>query len=119
VEDDAAVLKLVREVLEGRGYTILPAVSAEEARRLIESYPGPIHLLLTDVVMPHTGGPELAAQLVLRRPDLRVLYISGYDDGAIARHGVLDSSVAFLKKPFTPESLGAKVRRVLDDLDRS
>jgi PAS domain S-box-containing protein len=118
VEDDAAVRALVRQVLEGCGYTILPAGSVEEARRLSETHPGPIHLLLADVVMPQEGGPELAARLALRRPDLRVLYISGYDDEAIARHGVLDSGAAFLKKPFTPESLAAKVRRVLDGLDR-
>ena len=92
-----------------------PVEAAEIAHRNAE----PIHLLVTDVVMPGMGGRELAAALLARRPGLRLLYISGYTDDAIVRHGVLEAGMALLPKPFTPDALAAKVREVLDTPRRS
>ena len=90
------------------------AASGAEALALAERHEGPIHLLLTDVVMPEMNGRELARHLASLRPEVRVLYMSGYADEAIARHGVLDPGTAFLQKPFTPDGLARKVREVLD-----
>jgi two-component system, cell cycle sensor histidine kinase and response regulator CckA len=81
---------------------------------LCEQHEGVIDLLLTDVVMPQLSGVELAKRVALTRPNVRVLYMSGYTDDSIIRHGVLESEMAFLQKPFTPESLSLKVREVLD-----
>jgi len=101
-------------VLERAGYRVLVAAGGAEALDLAERYAGPIHLLLTDVVMPGMNGRELMRRLAPLRPDLRVLYMSGYADEAVAQHGVLDPGTAFLQKPFTPGGLADKVRRVLD-----
>jgi DNA-binding NtrC family response regulator len=96
------------------GYTVLAAGGATEAHALCAAHPGPIDLLLTDVVMPETGGRALAAALARERPGLRVLYMSGYSDDAVVLHGVLEAGTAFLQKPFTPEGLARKVRDTLD-----
>jgi len=101
-------------VLERAGYRVLVAAGGAEALALAERNDGPIHLLLTDVVMPEMTGRELARRLTSLRPGLRVLYMSGYADEAVAQHGVLDPGTAFLQKPFTPEALAKKVRGVLD-----
>jgi two-component system cell cycle sensor histidine kinase/response regulator CckA len=114
VEDDEAVRSLARRVLSSRGYTLLETKDGQEALRLAAEYPGTIHLLLTDVVMPGMGGTTLAEQLARSRPGLKTLYMSGYTDNAIAHHGVLDPGVAFLQKPFGPMELARKVRAVLD-----
>jgi CheY-like chemotaxis protein len=114
VEDEAAVRDMVRQLLAASGYTVLEAQSPEDALLLGERHPGPIHLLLTDVVMPAMGGRELAERLRGSRPELKVLYISGYTDNAIVHHGVLDEGMAFLQKPFTRQALARKVRAVLD-----
>ena len=117
VEDEDAVRDLTRRCLVGGGYTVIPAGSAEEAIDLAAEHDGHIDLLLTDVVMPGASGPQLARRLLERRPDVRVLYVSGYTDAAMASEGILDSGVSFLQKPFTPEALSRKVRDILDELN--
>ena len=119
VEDDEEVRALARETLEGNGYAVLPAASAAEALRLAGGGSRRIHLLVTDVVMPQLSGRGLAERLALDDPGRRVLYISGYTDDAIVRHGVLEEGTAFLQKPFTPETLLRRVREVLDEAPRS
>jgi len=115
VEDDDMVRNLVRETLERDGYTVLDANNPLEARRLSDQFLETIHLLITDVVMPKISGRELADQLTRRRPSIKVLYMSGYTDSAIASSGVLQREVAFLQKPFTPVGLVEKVREVLEN----
>src|SRR5881396_2639989 len=105
VEDEHLVRLLARKVLERAGYRVLVAAGGAEALELAERYAGPIHLLLTDVVMPGMNGRALMRRLAPLRPDLRVLYMSGYADEAVAQHGVLDPGTAFLQKPFTPGGL--------------
>ncbi|PYP56387.1 MAG: hybrid sensor histidine kinase/response regulator [Gemmatimonadetes bacterium] len=114
VEDAAAVRAVTKQVLERHGYAVLEAPGGEAAVRLAQRHRGPIHLLLTDVVMPRVSGRELAEQLARVRPDTRVLYASGYTDDSVVRHGILESGTAYLQKPFSPESLARKVREVLD-----
>jgi len=114
IEDEPAVRSLVRGILESRGYTVLEAGRGEEALAVSEQHQGPIHLLLTDVVMPGMSGRELAERLGSKRPELKVVYMSGYTDDAIVRHGLLEQATAFIQKPFTPSSLARKVREVLD-----
>jgi len=110
---------VVREILETSGYDVLEARQGTEALRISSDHEGPIHLMLTDVVMPQMSGRELAQRLAPLRPDMRVLYMSGYTDDAIVRHGVLDAGIAFISKPFTPDALAAKVRQVLDTPPKS
>jgi CheY-like chemotaxis protein len=114
VEDSPPVRTLTRQVLERYGYKVLEAPDGEAALRLAARRSEPIHLVLTDVVMPGVGGRRLSEELARLLPDARVLYMSGYADDAVVRHGVLESGVAFLQKPFTPEALARKVREVLD-----
>jgi CheY-like chemotaxis protein len=113
-EDSQPVRQLAVRVLQGYGYTVLSAPDRDSAVRLAAEHAGPIHLLVTDVIMPDGGGPALAARMTVARPHLRVLYVSGYTDDAIAHHGVLEPGIALLQKPFTPISLARKVREVLD-----
>jgi signal transduction histidine kinase/ActR/RegA family two-component response regulator len=113
VEDEDGVRRLAREVLEMNGYTVLEAPDGSAALRMATRYPGPIHLLLTDVVMPHMNGRELGERLLALRPDLRVLYMSGYTDDAVIDRGLPESSMPFLPKPFAPVDLARKVRDVL------
>ncbi len=114
VEDAAAVRAAVRQVLERQGYTVLEAPHGNAALALATAHEGPIHLLLTDVVMPGLSGRQVADQLKQLRPDTRVLYASGYTDDAVVRHGVLEAGIAYLQKPFTTGGLARKVREVLD-----
>jgi len=114
VEDEAGVRQLARQMLSQQGYSVLEAQGSSEALQLFEQHASSIHLLLTDVVMPHMSGRELAERLKAARPDLKVLYMSGYPNDVIARHGLLEADTVLLQKPFTSESLGRKVRAVLD-----
>ncbi|MFI5182593.1 MAG: PAS domain S-box protein [Thermoanaerobaculia bacterium] len=114
VEDEAAVRRIAVSVLSSRGYTVLEAGSAIDGLDLAERHPERIDLLLTDVIMPGVSGHEMAERLVARRPGLKVLFMSGYVDDAIASHGVLEPGIHLLKKPFTPSSLAREVRSVLD-----
>jgi PAS domain S-box-containing protein len=116
VEDEDQVRTVAHGILERNGYRVIVARSSREALELCEEEAAGIHihLLLTDVVMPEMGGMDLAKRLTTARPDLKVLCMSGYTDDSIVRHGVLESGIAFLQKPFTPESLTRKVRDVLN-----
>jgi two-component system, cell cycle sensor histidine kinase and response regulator CckA len=114
VEDEEMLRELIEESLATSGYNVLVAKHGAEALGIAGRREGTIHLLLTDTVMPGMGGRELAKHLVEARQGLKVLYMSGYTDDAVVRHGVLAAEVAFLQKPFTPDALARKVRDVLD-----
>ncbi len=113
VEDADGVRDLTKRLLERLGYGVVAAVNAAHALELFDTHPS-IALLLTDVVMPGLSGPDLAKQLLGRRPGLKVIYMSGYTDEAIVQHGVLQAGIAFLHKPFTANALGRKLREALD-----
>jgi hypothetical protein len=114
VEDAAAVRAVAKQTLERQGYSVLEASNGADALHLAERYQGPIHLVLTDVVMPRLSGRELTDQLSVARPETRVLFMSGYTDDSVVRHGILEGGVAYLQKPFSPDGLARKVREVLD-----
>jgi CheY-like chemotaxis protein len=118
VEDEPSVRHLATVVLEGQGYNVLRASNGQDALRVARDHKGsPICLAVTDVIMPVMGGNVMAEWLKTTYPDLRILFTSGYTDDAIAHHGVLEAGVAFLPKPYTPESLARKVRETLDKSD--
>ena len=112
-EDEDAVREIIGLTLRSHGYTVLEAGSGAEAIRIAETHGGPIHLLVTDVVMPGMGGRELIERLTALRPGIRVLCMSGYTDDAVVRQGVLEANTHFIQKPFTPGVLADKIRRVL------
>jgi nitrogen-specific signal transduction histidine kinase len=115
VEDEEIVRKLACTILQKNGYKVLEAPNGEEALRIVQGKNGnPIHLLVTDVVMPGMSGRQLADRLERLRPEMKILYISGYTDNAIVHHGVLDKGMHYIQKPFTVEGLVQKVREVLD-----
>ncbi|MBL8818621.1 MAG: PAS domain S-box protein [Planctomyces sp.] len=114
VEDEPAVRAIASHSLQKSGYHVLTASDADEATAICESIEGQIHLLATDVVLPNRSGRELAASLLLKYPHIRILFLSGYTDDEVLRYGIEESAVAFLQKPYTPESLARKVREVLD-----
>ena len=114
VEDEPLVRKMGVKILSRLGYSVLEAGSGEEALALVEQHEGRISLLFTDVVMPGINGRQLADKLSVIRPEIKVLYASGYSEDVIATHGVLDEGIAFLGKPYSPQSLAKKVREVLE-----
>jgi len=114
VEDENSVRRLAHSILRANGYTVLEARQSKEALLLSGQHEGPIHLMVTDIVMPGMSGRDLAERLKPSRPNMQVLFMSGYTDKAIVHHGELDPGTAFLQKPFTPEALARKVREVLD-----
>jgi len=115
VEDDDMLRPLTVYILERHGYKAMEARNGGEALLLCEQHQGPIHLMLTDVVMPRMSGRELADKLRPLRPEMKVLYMSGYPYDPITHHGVLDESIVFIQKPFKPGALTRKVRELLDD----
>jgi CheY-like chemotaxis protein len=114
VEDEKEVLKIASRILKRQGYRILEAASGEEALKICKENREPIHLLLTDVVMPQMSGRQLKDQLERACENFKVLYMSGYTDNAIVHHGVLERGVNYIQKPFTLDGLARKVREVLD-----
>jgi PAS domain S-box-containing protein len=114
VEDEDSVRDLVAAILRQHGYRVIEAANGTAALAVERACAGPIDLLLTDVVMPDFSGPEVARRVLERRPSIGVLFMSGYTDDAVLRHGVLKQETSFLQKPFTPIVLAAKVREVLD-----
>jgi CheY-like chemotaxis protein len=114
VEDEPEVRSLAREFLEEHGYRVLEAPSGSAALDLVERETGPIHLLVTDVVMPHMGGPELASRVMALRPSLKVLYVSGLMGKTVVCEGAVIPGAVVLHKPFTAEDLARKVREVLE-----
>jgi DNA-binding response OmpR family regulator len=115
VEDEEIVRELVCDVLAEQGYNVLCASDGYDALRQAGDFDGRIHLLITDVIMPHMNGPELAVKLSAIRTDMKVLYVSGYSDNDIGDHGVLDTRIDLLQKPFTPQVLARKIRDVIED----
>jgi CheY-like chemotaxis protein len=115
VEDEEAILNLVKMILERLGYTVLTANTPSQAICLTREYADDIHLLITDVVMPEMNGRELAERLAPIKPGLKSLFMSGYTANVIAHRGVLDEGVCFIQKPFSIKSMAEKVREVLED----
>ena len=113
VEDDEAVRYLAKLALESSGFQVLTAADGPRALTAAGQFAGPLHLLVTDVVMPDMNGRELAEKLAPSHPGLKVLYISGYKDEVLLQQGVIPKEVSFLRKPFIPSALIAKVREVL------
>jgi two-component system, cell cycle sensor histidine kinase and response regulator CckA len=116
VENEAAIRNLLQMALRKNGYTVLAAESGREALDLVSTHSGPIHLLITDVMMPDIDGPELVRRLSVIRPETRTLFMSGYMDDALGEQGVLPSSVNFIQKPFSPSTIAQKVRDILDGI---
>ena len=114
VEDEEAVRKIAKRALESHGYTVIEAGSGGDALTIAEQTTRPIDLVISDVVMPGMSGRQFAEALRVRRPDFRLLFISGYTDDAVVRHGIVKAAEAFLQKPFSPNALARKVREVLD-----
>ena len=114
VEDEEEVRKLAGKILERQGYRILEASQGDDALRISERHGGPIDLILVDVIMPGMSCSELSKHLKSPHPKMKVLYMSGYTDNAIVRHGVLEKGINYIQKPFTMEGLARKVREVLD-----
>jgi len=108
------VRELTRMTLLSKGYKVLEAASGEEALKICEGHSGPIHLMVTDVIMPNVSGQELAQRITTLRPETKVLYISGYTSGVLRRLQTSNPETAFLQKPFTRETLICQVRQMLD-----
>jgi CheY-like chemotaxis protein len=114
VEDEEGLRALALRILQSRGYKVLESKSPEDAVQIGKRHSERIDLMLTDVVMPGMSGPDIAEHLAFLRPNMKVIYMSGYTDDSVVRHGVLEPGTQFLQKPFTPTTLTRKVREVLD-----
>jgi two-component system cell cycle sensor histidine kinase/response regulator CckA len=119
VEDEARVRALIRDILVGHGYTVLEAASGPQALAFARQYSGPIHLILTDVIMPGQSGREFVEAISPLRPNAKVVFMSGYTDDAIVRHGLMSDGIAFVHKPFTASALLCKIREALDGIRRA
>ena len=115
VEDDEMLLRLVATMLEESGYTVLAAITTDLAQSLAKEHPGPIHLLISDMIMPVMNGKELSVRLQPLQPEMKTLFLSGYTADIISDQGVIEDEIHFLQKPFSLEALTTKVREVLDD----
>jgi CheY-like chemotaxis protein len=113
-EDEAAVRHSTREFLSLNGYIVLEAKNGTDALAIAREYKGPIDLMITDVVMPQMGGAKLAGELSSERPTMKVLFVSGYAEATVQRHGAIDVTTRFLQKPFSLRTLARKIREVLD-----
>jgi two-component system cell cycle sensor histidine kinase/response regulator CckA len=113
VEDDDRVRAAIRRTLDQAGFTVLEARDGLEAQTIADEHGGTIDLMLTDMVMPGASGPDAAAALRWKRPDLKVLFMSGYTDRAVIHNGMLDGAAQFIEKPFTPDAILAKIRSLL------
>ena len=114
VEDEDAVRRIVKIALESTGYRVVEARNGREALEVARARKGKIHILVTDVVMPEMSGRELAERIAQDHSGVKILFMSGYTDDAVVRHGIVESGVSFLQKPFSPLALARKVREVLD-----
>ena len=114
VEDEDMVRELIELGLTRDGYSVLESRSPREALELCRRHEGPIHLLITDIIMPEMSGRDLAEQMQTMYPEVRVLYMSGYTDDVIVHHGILEAGIDYLQKPFGPGALSQKVREILD-----
>jgi len=114
VEDEDLLRSLAVQILEEFGYAVITAANGEEGLRICKEFEGRIDLVISDVVMPRMSGRELAEHIAVLRPETRVLFMSGYTDDAIVRHGILEEDMAFIQKPFLPEALARKARELLD-----
>jgi CheY-like chemotaxis protein len=113
VEVDNAIRRLTVSILKAHGYQTLEAANGPQAKMLVERHQEPIHLILTDVILPGIAGPELAEQLKARMPAAKVLYVSGYPEAAIANYGVVPGDVELIQKPYTADLLAARIREIL------
>jgi CheY-like chemotaxis protein len=114
VDDDEGVRSSIRDFLAMAGYTVLQASNATDAMGALQQHDGPVHLLITDVIMPGLSGRELAARIAALSPETKVLFMSGYTDDAIAQYGMLEPGAAFIQKPFSPRQFMGKLRQMLD-----
>ena len=115
VEDEASLLRLTTRVLQAAGYRVLSARNGEVAQKVLKEHDGPVHLMLSDVVMPGLSGNDLAERMAEMRPEMRILFTSGYNDDIVVQHGVSNASAYFLSKPFSTDVLLGKIREVLED----
>ncbi|MGA6827105.1 response regulator [Nitrospira sp. NS4] len=119
VDDDSIVREIASEILTMQGYHVIEAPNGHEALQRMSNGNGPIHLLLTDIMMPGMNGRELAEQLIVKQPTLRVVFMSGYNEDDLLRKGISSRSVTFVAKPFTIQSLSSAVKAVLDGQDNT
>jgi DNA-binding NtrC family response regulator len=115
VEDDEPLRNLTFAILRRQGYTVLVAENGQAALTMLDNFAGPVHLVLTDVIMPGMSGRDLGARIAARIPDMKVLFMSGYTDNVIVHSGVLDEGVNFIQKPFTAQALAVKIRKALGE----